>query len=92
MGKNKQNDEVPVEIQDTGAVEPQAQQEQTSAQEEVSQKPKKPVTQMLVANSREEMADAFETLKAQNPDKTLMAGAVGQKDDGTFELKVDFVN
>ena len=92
MGKIKQTDEVPVEMQDTDVAEPQAQQEQTATQEEVNQKPKKPITQMLTANSREGLTEAFEQLKAQNPDKTLMAGAVGQKDDGTFELKVDFVN
>jgi len=83
MSKTKTNDEVPVDVQDTGEA-------QAQTQEEVTQQPKT-TKQMLTANSREELAEAFEALKAQNPDKTLMAGAVGQKDDGTFEIQVDFV-
>jgi len=85
MSKTKTNEEVPVEMQDTG----EAQTQQETTQEEMQQP--KTTTQMLTANSREELAEAFEALKAQNPDKTLMAGAVGQKDDGTFEIQVDFV-
>jgi hypothetical protein len=66
-------------------------QAQTPAQDEAPQQPAEATTQFLTANSREELTAAFEALKEQNPGKTLMAGAVGQKDDGTFELKVDFV-
>jgi len=86
MSKTKTNEEVPVEMQDTG----EAQTQQETTQEEMQQP--KTTTQMLTANSREELAEAFEALKAQNPDKTLMAGAVGQKNDGTFELQVDIIN
>ena len=86
------------EVFDASNVEQQEQpateevQAQTPAQGEAPQQPSEATTQMLTANSREELTAAFEALKEQNPGKTLMAGAVGQKDDGTFELKVDFIN
>ena len=60
-----------------------------TTQEEVAQKPSEATSQMLTANSRNELEDAVEALKSANPDKTLMAGAVGQKDDGTFEIMVE---
>lgn len=46
---------------------------------------------ILTGNTREEVAQKFEELKASAKDATLMAGAVGQKNDGTFELRIDIV-
>lgn len=47
---------------------------------------------ILTGKTREEVAQKFEELKASCEGATLMAGAVGQKDDGTFELKINIVN
>ena len=38
---------------------------------------------------KENVKLVFEELKASAEGATLMAGAVGQKDDGTFELRID---
>ena len=46
-------------------------------------------TIILTGKTREEVAQKFEELKASCEGATLMAGAVGQKDDGTFELRID---
>ena len=46
-------------------------------------------TTILAGKTREEVAQKFEELKASCEGATLMAGAVGQKDDGTFELRID---
>ena len=48
-------------------------------------------TTILTGKTREEVAQKFEELKASAEGATLMAGAVGQKDDGTFELRIDIV-
>jgi hypothetical protein len=48
-------------------------------------------TTILTGKTREEVAQRFEELKASNEGATLMAGAVGQKADGTFELRIDIV-
>ena len=48
-------------------------------------------TTILTGKTREEVAQKFEELKASSEGATLMAGAVGQKDDGTFELRIDIV-
>ena len=48
-------------------------------------------TTILTGKTREEVAKKFEELKASAEGATLMAGAVGQKDDGTFELRIDIV-
>ena len=53
---------------------------------------KKNGTIMLCGKSREEVAQKFDELKASSEDATLMAGAVGQKADGTFELRIDIIN
>lgn len=47
---------------------------------------------ILTSKTREEMAQKFEELKASTEGATLMVGAVGQKADGTFELRIDIVN
>ena len=47
---------------------------------------------ILNGKTREEVAQKFEELKASSEGATLMAGAVGQKGDGTFELRIDIVN
>lgn len=49
-------------------------------------------TTIVTGKTREEVAQKFEELKASAEGATLMAGAVGQKDDGTFELRIDIVN
>ena len=56
----------------------------------IDQKPNGPV--ILSGASREEVAHKFETLKASAKGATLMAGAVGRKADGTFELRIDIIN
>ena len=43
---------------------------------------------ILTANTREELFAKFNELKASAKDVTLSTGAIGQKDDGTFSLKV----
>ena len=55
----------------------------------IDQMPNGPV--ILSGASREEVAQKFETLKASAKGFTLMAGAVGRKADGTFELRIDFI-
>ena len=55
----------------------------------IDQKPNGPV--ILSGASREEVAQKFDELKASYEGATLMAGAVGQKADGTFELRIDFI-
>lgn len=55
----------------------------------IDQKPNSPV--ILSGASRDEVAQKFETLKASAKGATLMAGAVGRKADGTFELRIDFI-
>ena len=49
-------------------------------------------TTILTGKTREEVAQRFGELKASCEGATLMAGAVGQKADGTFELRIDIVN
>jgi hypothetical protein len=49
-------------------------------------------TTILTGKTREEVAAKFEELKASCEGATLMAGAVGQKADGTFELRIDITN
>lgn len=49
-------------------------------------------TIILKGSSRDDIAEQFDKLKASNADATLMAGAVGQKGDGTFELRIDIVH
>ena len=49
-------------------------------------------TIMLNGKSREDVAQKFVELKASCEGATLIAGAVGQKADGTFELRVDITN
>lgn len=46
-------------------------------------------TTILMGKTREEVAQRFDELKASCEGATLMAGAVGQKADGTFELRID---
>ena len=48
-------------------------------------------TMILTGKTRDEVAQKFEELKASSEGATLMAGAVGQKADGTFELRIDIV-
>lgn len=49
-------------------------------------------TTILKGTSRDDIAEQFDNLKASNADATLMAGAVGRKSDGTFELRIDIVH
>jgi len=49
-------------------------------------------TTILTGRTREEVAAKFEELKASCEGATLMAGAVGQKADGTFELRIDITS
>ena len=49
-------------------------------------------TVILKGSSRDDIAEQFDKFKASNADATLMAGAVGQKGDGTFELRIDIVH
>ena len=49
-------------------------------------------TTILTGATREEVAQKFEELKASAEGATLMAGAVGQKADGTFELRIDITS
>lgn len=48
-------------------------------------------TTILTGKTREDVAQRFDELKASAEGATLMAGAVGQKADGTFELRIDIV-
>lgn len=48
-------------------------------------------TTILTGKTREEVAQRFDEIKASCEGATLMAGAVGQKADGTFELRIDIV-
>jgi hypothetical protein len=48
-------------------------------------------TTILTGKTRDEVAQKFDELKASCEGATLMAGAVGQKADGTFELMIDIV-
>lgn len=48
-------------------------------------------TTILTGKTREEVAQRFDELKASCEGATLMAGAIGQKADGTFELRIDIV-
>lgn len=50
---------------------------------------KKNGTIILSATSRAELFVKFNELKASSKDVTLMTGAAGRKDDGTFTLQVD---
>lgn len=43
----------------------------------------------LTANSRDELFEKFNELKASSEGATLSTGCVGQKEDGTFALQVD---
>ena len=45
----------------------------------------------LNAPTRDELTAKFNDLKASAKDVTLMTGAVGQKDDGTFIMQVDII-
>jgi hypothetical protein len=47
---------------------------------------------IITGKTRDEVAQKFETLKASAKGATLMAGAVGRKADGTFELRIDIIN
>ena len=52
--------------------------------------PESPV--ILRANSREELDQQFQDLKAKHEGHTLTAGAVARsKDDGTYILRVDII-
>lgn len=52
--------------------------------------PESPV--ILRANSREELDQQFQQLKAKHDGHTLTAGAVARsKDDGTYILRVDII-
>ena len=52
--------------------------------------PESPV--ILRANSREELDQQFQQLKAKNDGHTLTAGAVARsKDDGSYILRVDII-
>ena len=52
--------------------------------------PKSPV--ILRAQSREELDQQFQDLKAKHEGHTLTAGAVARsKDDGTYILRVDII-
>lgn len=48
-------------------------------------------TTILTGKTRDEVAQKFDELKASCEGATLMAGAIGQKGDGTFELIIDIV-
>lgn len=48
--------------------------------------------QVLTAKTREELFSKVEELKATLQEgQTLTAGAVGQKDNGTFTIQVDII-
>jgi hypothetical protein len=55
----------------------------------IDQKPNGPV--ILSGKTRDEVAQKFQELKASCEGASLMAGAVGRKADGTFELRIDFI-
>ena len=46
---------------------------------------------IITGATRDEVAQKFQELKASCEGASLMAGAVGQKADGTFELRIDFI-
>ena len=60
-----------------------------SKKDVIDQKPNGPV--ILSGKTRDEVAQKFEELKASCEGASLMAGAVGRKADGTFELRIDFI-
>ena len=46
---------------------------------------------IIKGKTRDEVAQKFQELKASCEGASLMAGAVGRKADGTFELRIDFI-
>jgi hypothetical protein len=46
---------------------------------------------IITGKTRDEVAQKFQELKASCEGASLMAGAVGRKADGTFELRIDFI-
>ncbi len=70
------------------AKEKEQEQEQQAATGTAA--PESPV--ILRANSREELDQQFQDLKAKHEGHTLTAGAVARsKDDGTYILRVDII-
>ena len=70
------------------AKEKEQEQEQQAATGTAA--PESPV--ILRANSREELDQQFQDLKAKYDGHTLTAGAVARsKDDGTYILRVDII-
>lgn len=66
------------------------QQEQTQVPAESSAEVTTPV--ILRANTREELDQQFQELRAKHDGRTLTAGAVARsKDDGTYILRVDIL-
>jgi hypothetical protein len=47
---------------------------------------------IITGKTRDEVAQKFQELKASCEGASLMAGAVGRKADGTFELRIDIIN
>ena len=48
-------------------------------------------SKILTAKTREDLFAQVESLKASNKDATVMAGAVGQTDEGDFLIQVTII-
>lgn len=66
---------------------------QQTAEQPVNEEQKEVVTpQILTAETREDIFQQVEELKATLPEgKTLTAGAVGKQEDGTFAIRIDII-